>query len=197
MIKTKHDLIEYLQEDKKALRRKEDRPKLTDLVWKYEIALRKCEYYKNTNGLFNRFFLAFWKYRLFRYRKDTGIQIPINVCGKGLSIAHAGPIIVNDAVKIGEYCRIHVGVNIGTAADEDQKVPKIGNCVYIGPGAKLFGQITIANYVAIGANAVVNKDVLTPSVSVAGVPAKVISSKGSHGMLYNPENQRNVLDNEQ
>lgn len=118
--------------------------------------------------------------------QKTGIQIPINVCGKGLSIAHSGPIIVNGNARIGDYCRIHVGVNIGTAAGDEILVPHIGNNVYIGPGAKLFGKIQIADNVAIGANAVVNKDVLSPSVSVGGIPARIISQKGSHGLLYTP-----------
>ena len=52
-------------------------------------------------------------------------------------------------------------------------VPMIGNNVYIGPGAKLFGPITIGDNVTIGANAVVNRDIPSNCV-VAGVPAKII-----------------------
>lgn len=187
MIKSKKDLKLYLQEDKKALHRNTKYPAFQDSVWKYEILLRKCEFYNNVSGFFNKILLVYYKYKKFKMGQKTGIQIPINVFGKGLSIAHPGPIIVNSAAKVGDYCRIHVGVNIGTAAGNQLRVPEIGNNVYIGPGAKIFGQIHIADNVAIGANAVVNKDVLTPSVTVAGVPAKIISNKGSHGLLYSPE----------
>ncbi len=187
MIKSKEDLKLYLQEDKKALYRKKRRPPFYDDVWKFEIALRKCEYYNNVKGFFHRFLLLFWKYRKFRLSQITGIHIPLNVFGKGLAIVHSGPIIVNGSARVGDYCRIHVGVNIGTAAGPEVLVPEIGNNVYIGPGAKIFGNIKIADYVAIGANAVVNKDIPTPSVSVGGIPARVISNKGSRGMMYDPE----------
>ena len=186
MIQSREDLKEYMREDKKALKRKTRKPKFYDCVWKYEIILRKCEYYNNVGGCFHKLLLLFWKYKRIRMSQKTGIQIPINVCGKGLSIAHSGPIIVNGNARIGDYCRIHVGVNIGTAAGDEILVPYIGNNVYIGPGAKLFGKIQIADNVAIGANAVVNKDVLSPSVSVGGIPARIISQKGSHGLLYTP-----------
>lgn len=43
------------------------------------------------------------------------------------------------------------------------------------------GGVRIADNVAIGANAVVNKDVLENDVTVAGVPAKKISDKGRSG----------------
>ncbi len=188
MIMNKADLVLYLEEEKKALFRKTKRPSFHDSVWKYEIILRKCEYYNNCGyNLLNKLLLNYWKYKKFKMGQKTGILIPLNVFGKGLSIAHAGPIIVNSDVHVGDYCRIHVGVNIGTAAGKEILCPEIGDCVYIGPGAKIFGKIKIANYVAIGANAVVNKDILTPSVSVGGIPAKIINEKGSHGLLYSPE----------
>ena len=53
-------------------------------------------------------------------------------------------------------------------------VPLIGNYVWIGPGAKLFGKIVIADYCTIGANAVVNKNFDIPHSVIAGCPAKVI-----------------------
>lgn len=52
--------------------------------------------------------------------------------------------------------------------------PRLGDNVYIGPGAKIFGPIEIGDNVAIGANAVVNKS-FPDSVTIAGVPAKIIS----------------------
>jgi len=64
-------------------------------------------------------------------------------------------------------------VNIGVF---NGKCPTIGNNVYIGPGVKIFGGIAIGDNVTIGANAVVNKDIPS-NVTVAGVPAKIISEK--------------------
>lgn len=112
-----------------------------------------------------------------------GVQVPINVCGPGLCICHKGTLIINSGTSIGSNARIHAGVNIGNSAPLGKNwvpdnVPTIGNNVYIGPGAKLFGKINIGDNVAIGANAVVNKDI-EPDVTVAGVPAKIISRKPS------------------
>lgn len=184
MIKSKADYEEYLEMDKIALHRNRKRPKFNDLVWKYEILLRKCEYYKNCKkGFLNLLILKYFKYKKYRLELYTNIQIPLNTCGKGLGIAHMGPIIINSKARIGDYCRIHVGVNIGTNAWSISEVPKLGNYIYIGPGAKLFGNIQIADNVAIGANAVVNKSFLESGITIAGVPAKKISNKGAKELL--------------
>ncbi|MBP3314115.1 MAG: serine O-acetyltransferase [Oscillospiraceae bacterium] len=105
-----------------------------------------------------------------------GFVIPPNVFGAGLRINHYGNIVVNSEARIGDWCDIHQGVNIGAGYDG---VPTLGNNVWIGPGAKIFGKIQIADDCAIGANAVVNKDFLQTGVSIAGVPAKIISEKGN------------------
>lgn len=184
MITNKEELQEYLEADKKALNRKESQPGKYDWIWKYEIALRKLEYYTNiSQNLLTKINKKYYLYKVENYKRTLNFSIPVNVCEKGLSIAHVGPIIINDRAKIGKNCRIHVGVNIGSAAGNTNAVPIIGDNVYIGPGAKLFGGIRIADGVAIGANAVVNKDVLEENVTVAGSPAKKISDKGSDGLL--------------
>jgi serine O-acetyltransferase len=87
---------------------------------------------------------------------------------------HRGTIVVNDKARIGDNCRIHVCVNIGEA---NGGAPTIGNNVYIGPGAKIFGPITIADGVTIGANAVVNKSITTPNISIGGIPARPLIKK--------------------
>ena len=64
--------------------------------------------------------------------------------------------------------------------------PTIGDNVYIGPGAKLFGRISIGDNAAIGANAVVTGDMPDSAVAV-GVPAKAVSSSGSSGYVNNTD----------
>lgn len=184
MINSKAEYEEYLKLDKIALHRNRKKPRFDDLVWKYEILLRKCEYYKNCKkGFFNSLIFKYYKYKKFKLELYTNMQIPLNTCGKGLGIAHMGPIIINSKARIGDYCRIHVGVNIGTNAGTSDEVPKLGDYIYIGPGAKLFGNIQIADDVAIGANAVVNKSFLESGITIAGVPAKKISNKGAKALL--------------
>jgi serine O-acetyltransferase len=58
-------------------------------------------------------------------------------------------------------------------------VPTIGDNVFIGPGAKLFGEINIGDNVMIGANAVVTKSFEEGCCRIAGIPAKKISDEGN------------------
>jgi len=99
--------------------------------------------------------------------------------GRGLFIPHVNGIVIHMDARIGDYCSLGQQVTIGIAGRGDNRgVPIIGDRVFIGPGAKLFGPIRIGNNVAIGANAVVTKDVPDNAV-VVGVPGKVISFDGS------------------
>ena len=84
--------------------------------------------------------------------------------------------------KVGKNCRIQEGVNIG-ATNGSNLAPQIGDNVFIGTGAKIIGDITIADDVAIGANAVVVKSITERGCTYAGVPAKKISSNNSHSNL--------------
>lgn len=140
----------------------------TQILRKHCILLRKTEYYKNTG---HRLLGGLYDLRLRRLQNLYGLHIPPNTCGKGLNIAHTGPIIINDACEIGENLRIHVGTCIG---GNDGGAPRLGSNVYIGPGAKLFGGIDIADGCRIGANAVVNKSCPLAGATLVGVPAKVI-----------------------
>jgi serine O-acetyltransferase len=119
-----------------------------------------------------------------------GFSIPLNVIGSGLSIVHYGLLVISPHAKIGKNCRIHAGVNIGGAAGlvtktADLKAPDIGNNCYIGPGAKIFGDIKIGDHCVIGANSVVNTSFNDNGITIAGVPAKKISNKSSKGMMLN------------
>ena len=167
MIDSKQSLKLYLEEDKKALNITKPFPMPWDFTWRYERLLRKCEYYINCRkDPIGKVIGAYLRLRLRYSGRKNGFYIPPNVFGKGLSIAHTGDIVINPATRIGDYCRIHVGVNIGTAAGHSDQCPHIGDNVYIGPVAKIFGNITIADNVAIGANAVVNKDCFEQNVTI-------------------------------
>lgn len=111
-----------------------------------------------------------------------GFTIPLNVFGPGLSIAHRGTIVINKDTRVGENCRIHACTNIGSGKGS-VSAPQIGNNVYIGPGAKIFGDIVIADNIAIGANSVVNKSFYEKGISIAGIPAKKINAKGTDDII--------------
>jgi serine O-acetyltransferase len=143
-------------------------------IWAFQKTLRALEYQHNCkNKGLNKLYYFYLKYKFRKISVKLGFSIPINVFGPGLSIVHYGTIVVNSAAKVGKNCRIHACVNIGASGGE-KEAPQIGDNVYIGPGAKIYGNIKIANNVAIGANAVVNKTFLEENRAIAGVPAKVI-----------------------
>lgn len=126
-------------------------------------------------------FLTIWQKLV---EMSTGIELPFTAqIGRGLYIGHFGQIIVSPMAVLGECCNISQGITIGQAGrGEQQFVPVIGDRVYIGPGAKLFGKLTIGNDVAIGANAVVTRDLPDNAVAV-GIPAKVINLSSSKDFI--------------
>lgn len=180
MIENKQDYREYLRCDRIALRKNSKRPRpVHDIIWKYQILLRKCEYYENCRrNILDRVWKKALKLRLTLLSHKLGFSIPLNVFGKGLYIAHYGSIVVNENSRVGDWCRIHEGTCIG-ADGKDSGAPVIGNNVFIATGAKIIGNVRIADGVAIGANAVVVKDILEPNTTWGGIPAKKISNKGS------------------
>lgn len=135
-------------------------------IYKLIVYLRKCEYYTNRGGLFQ----YLYKLKLKSIENKFNVRIPINVFDIGLQIPHLGPIVVHPRACIGKNCRIHVGVNIGAEKD---LVPIIGDDCYIGPGAKIFGGITIGDRCKVGANAVVNKS-FGSDQTIVGVPGHSI-----------------------
>lgn len=183
MINSKKDYKIYLEADRKARNYPKKRIWLGNRkevpLLKYQILMRKTEYYNNCKtGYINKIILLWLKYKYKKLSIKYGFTIPINTFGPGLCIAHRGTIVINDATKIGKNCRINIDVNIETNMGESGQSPIIGDNCFIGPGAKLFGRISIGNNVAIGANSVVNKS-FPDNVTIAGVPAKIVNHKGT------------------
>jgi serine O-acetyltransferase len=110
-----------------------------------------------------------------------GIELPRTArILPGLCIGHFGGIIVSGKAVIGANCTLMQGVTIGRSGDgEREGVPDIGNDVFIGPGAKLFGKIRVGHNVKIGANAVIYKDVPDNAVVALTPGFQIISLKGN------------------
>ncbi len=140
------------------------------VLYKHARLLRKSEYLYNTHKPARKLALL----KLLRIQTRYGISIPMNVMGEGFEIVHLGSVIVNANAKIGKYSRLHPGVCIGANHD---KAPTIGDYVYIGPGAKVFGDITLADHIEVGANAVVNKSCDEQGAVLVGVPARMVERK--------------------
>ena len=184
-IGTREDYRFYLEADRASLEITRARPRLFgDEIWRFERLLRAIEYSDNCrrSSLWAPY-RALLSLRFHHLSTRLGFTIPPHVFGPGLSIAHRGTIVVNACARVGANCRIHVCVNIGSQAGTDLLAPVIGDNVYIGPGAMLFGPIRIADDIAIGANTVVNKSFEEPGITIAGAPARKVSERGSEGLV--------------
>ncbi len=183
LISSRADYLATLDADLRGhgLTRWRRRDAFTRPELRYQRLLRRAEYLERcARTPLGRLAFHLVRLRLRRRALRLGFVIPRHVFGPGLSIAHFGSIVVNGRAIVGRNCRIHPGVVIG---ELDAAAPRIGDNVYIGPGAKLYGGISIGDRAAIGANAVVNADVPAGAV-VAGIPARVVSDSGSEGLLW-------------
>jgi serine O-acetyltransferase len=191
-INSKQGLRFYLEADRLALGntttpRITDALGITNLICRYQRLLRKAEYIHNCKtksiyGLATKKYIAF---RLHRLGLVLGFSIPLNVFGPGLSIVHYGTIIVNSTARVGAHCELHNLVHIAQNLHDTQqgaesdRAPTIGDNVFIGPGARVLGDITIADGIVIGANSVVTNSFYETNITIAGVPARKISDRGS------------------
>lgn len=183
MIKTKDDLKEYIEADNRWYKQESSKTRVIDrissnnyaVLKRFLILLRKSEYHlNNSNGSHYHTYL-YWYYegKKNRLGRKIGIEIYPNCFGKGLSIWHAGGIVVNSDVRAGENCILHGGNCIGNKGSVNE-TPVLGNNVDLGYGAAIIGDVYIADYTIIGTNAVVVKSVNEPGKTVVGVPAHEI-----------------------
>lgn len=128
------------------------------------------EWHELTPNLWDKIMVGWHKYRMRKYGRMMGLQIPPHAIYFGIKLYHWGWMIVNGKAKIGKNLTIYPGVTDGGAKTG---VPSIGDNVFLELGSKVFGGITIGNNVIVAPNAVVVKDVPDNCV-VAGVPAKII-----------------------
>lgn len=93
--------------------------------------------------------------------------------GEGTRFGYAAmAIVIHKKAVIGKNCVISQGVTIGGTSHKE-KLPILGNNVYVGAGAKIIGDIKVGNNVVIGSNSVVVKDV-PDNCLVVGVPGRII-----------------------
>lgn len=194
MIKSKEDYLFYLEADrisqrvpkKQGLSRRIKSFISPNYIWEFQKSLRKLEYSRNCKkGIIASIQRIFIKRKYRKISMKLGFSIPINVFGPGLSIAHYGTIVINSGARIGANCRLHTSVNVGTGNGYANNAPTLGDNCYIGPGAKLYGGISIADNIVIGANAVVNKSFEESNIAIAGMPAKKIADVVASDFIFN------------
>jgi len=103
------------------------------------------------------------------YTASIGRNTILNWSGLG--------VVIHDHTVIGENCVIGHDVTIGGRSHDD-RVPVLGNRVFVGVGAKIIGPVKIGDNATVGANAVVMEDVPANAI-VAGIPARIIRYKAT------------------
>ncbi len=105
----------------------------------------------------------------------TGIEIhPGARIGRRFFIDHGEGVVIGATTIVGDDVLIYQQVTLGgTGKEQGKRHPTLGNNVIVGAGAKVLGNITIGDYVRIGAGSVVIEDVPEYS-TVVGIPGRVV-----------------------
>lgn len=109
----------------------------------------------------------------------TGIEIhPAAQIGKAFFIDHGSGVVIGETTIVGDNVTIYQGVTLGgVSTKKEKRHPTLGSNIVVGAGAKVLGNINIGDYVQIGANSVVIKDI-PPYSTVVGIPGRIVKTNG-------------------
>jgi serine O-acetyltransferase len=124
----------------------------------------------------------------------TGIEIhPAARIGPGLVIDHGMATVIGETAEIGKDVTLYHNVTLGGVdLNKGKRHPTVEDCVVVGAGAQVLGDIVIGAHSRIGSNAVVVKNVPPHSV-VTGVPGRARSRRGVEPDLLDPDLHHNLL----
>ncbi len=126
-----------------------------------------------------------WKFRILSRMLSnwakfwTSIEIhPGAVIGRRFVIDHGVGVVIGETAIIGDDVLMYHGVTLGgKTRDPVKRHPTVGDRVTLGAGSKLIGNIVIGNDCAVGANAVVTKNMPAGTVAV-GFNARLLNLIG-------------------
>jgi serine O-acetyltransferase len=109
----------------------------------------------------------------------TGIEIhPGAEIGRRFFIDHGSGVVIGETSIIGDDVTLYQGVTLGgTGKETGKRHPTLEDCVVVGVGAAVLGNITIGKGTKVGGGAVVIDDV-PPNCTVVGVPGRVVVRSG-------------------
>lgn len=195
MIRSKKELDFYIKADymmrtgtfTRSLKQKLIEFIAPDYIFQYIKMSRKCSYYSNYPHGGRRFLAKMYKLKSHRLGLKLGFSISFDNIGYGLHIPHYGTIVVGGGNQIGKYAVLHTSTCI-TAGNK-----MIGNGFYLSTGAKVIRDITVGDYVSIGANSVLNSN-CPDSCMVAGIPAHKVKDSEAWYIRDGAEYTRRVQE---
>lgn len=142
-------------------------------VWKFVKTLRYEGYYHSRKGIVNKAIYVFYHRKRNILGRKLGLEIWPETFSEGLRIEHAGNIVVNGHARVGKNCILHGNNCIGNSGLSSH-CPVIGDHVRLGVGAKVIGDVALADNIVVAAGAVVVHSFTEPGITVAGVPARKV-----------------------
>ncbi len=121
--------------------------------------------------------LARWLSQVTRF--FTGIEIhPGATIGARFFIDHGMGVVIGETTIIGDDVTLYQGVTLGgTGKETGKRHPTLEDCVVVGVGAAVLGDITVGRGSKVGAGAVVIDDV-PPNSTAVGIPGRVVVRAG-------------------
>lgn len=109
----------------------------------------------------------------------TGIEIhPGATIGDRFFIDHGMGVVIGETTVIGNDVTLYQGVTLGgTGKETGKRHPTLEDCVVVGVGAAVLGNITVGRGSKVGGGAVVIDDV-PPNSTAVGIPARVVVRAG-------------------
>ncbi len=109
----------------------------------------------------------------------TGIEIhPGATIGERFFIDHGMGVVIGETTVIGDDVTLYQGVTLGgTGKESGKRHPTLEDCVVVGVGAAVLGNIVVGQGSKVGGGAVVIQDV-PPNCTVVGVPGRVVVRSG-------------------
>ena len=149
------------------------------LILKWQMSARFVDYYKyrleHTPNFIEKLKYLYYIRKRNNLGARLGLEIGTENIAPGLLVYHyAGGCVVNGGSVIGSNCHLHGNNRIGNAGPHDLRCPIIGDNVMVGVGAKIIGNVNIADGIKIAAGAVVVHSFDEPNITIAGVPAKKV-----------------------
>ena len=146
-------------------------------IYRFLLHLRRYEYLITRPITLLKKLQRFWNLRQYQtFSKRLGYMIGDGVLGQDVVLYHRGSIFINPSVRMGAGCKFHGDCCLGVAHTGKSGCPTLGNGVDVGIGARILGDIYIADNIVIGANAVVTSSFHEPGITIAGIPAGKITN---------------------
>lgn len=172
-------MFDRMREDIRAVRERDPAATSTFSVLVNYPGLHAVWWHRATHWLWSRGRHGFARWLSQQVRFFTGIEIhPGATIGRRFFIDHGMGVVIGETSVIGDDVTLYQGVTLGgTGKESGKRHPTLQDCVVVGVGAAVLGNITIGRGSRVGGGAVVVKDV-PPNCTVVGIPGRVVAKEG-------------------